>query len=60
MRRHRGDPAHADLTFSGKAIEPGSADEDLLLLRLHREFSVLYPDQMEKFFPEAVSEPLAD
>jgi hypothetical protein len=54
------DPAHADLTFSGKAIEPKSEDEERLLLRLHREFSVLYPDQMEKFFWDAAPEPLAD
>jgi hypothetical protein len=54
------DPAHADLTFAGKAIDPKSEDEERLLLRLHREFFVLYPDQMDGLLPKATPEPLTD
>lgn len=54
------DPAHADLTFSGKVIEPKSEDEERLLLRLHREFIALYPDQMDRLLPQATTERLAD
>ena len=54
------DPAHADLTFAGKEIEPKSEDEERLLLRLHREFNVLYPDQMDRLLPDAQPEPIVD
>jgi hypothetical protein len=54
------DPAHADLAFFGKTIEPYSEEEERLLLLLQKKLSALYPEQMESFFPDAAQEPLAD